>query len=94
MIALNEKTGKSVVSSPYILAINGAPMDAKIVKNTDSLLRANWVIKEVKDSKGNQIPAMRYSAVIRKASGGLSYYARAPRYDNELGTTGTCARIK
>ncbi len=94
VVAFEGENGKSVASSPLILALYGEPIAIKIDKNTDKVLRASWVIEDVEDAKGNQIPSMRYSGVIQKGSGSFSYYSRSPRYDNVLGTTGRCTRLK
>jgi hypothetical protein len=51
VIATEESTGKSVASSPLIMALYGAPIDVKITKNSASVLRATWMIKTSKMPK-------------------------------------------
>ena len=94
VFTLSDDGTSGVVSSGMIIHFNKKPMDIIIGKNTDKVLRARWAIRKIKTKKGAIVPSMRYSMVMQKTNGALSYYARSPQYDDSLGASGKCARLR
>ncbi|MGH1578968.1 hypothetical protein [Planktotalea sp.] len=91
---LNHAEMSVAVHNPMIMAIYRAPLQVRMGKNTDQVMRAWWKLKKIKTSKGTLIPELRYSATLLKKKGIVTYHLSAPIADNTLGATGKCKRTK
>ncbi|WP_238364371.1 hypothetical protein [Mesobacterium pallidum] len=92
-VGVDDDSGRAVAANAAALGFMGGPVPFKVNKNTDKVLKGEFLLDRIEDSLGQKAPAMRYGLVIQKASGTLSMNVRASGYQNAFYRDGKCARV-
>ena len=93
-VVLARETGADTVTivDPFIQAMEGGPIDKKIVDESDAKLSVSWVLNL--KSTGNDYVKVHYRLSIQKGSLKTSLTGRPMNYSNTFSAQGKCKRLK
>ena len=93
-VVLARETGADMVTivDPFIQAMEGGPIDKKIVDESDAKLSVSWVLNL--KSTGNDYVKVHYRLSIQKGSLKTSLTGRPMNYSNTFSAQGKCKRLK
>ena len=93
-VVLAREAGADTVTivDPFIQAMEGGPIDKKIVEESDAKLSVSWVLNL--KSTGNDQVKVHYRLSIQKGSLKASLAGRPLNYSNIFSAQGKCKRLK
>lgn len=91
VLQFDEASGQALASDPLILAVNGAPVVARVSENSKSKLVLTWQL--ILTNSIGQTTTMQYRAAFFKADDQIILRAMPGGYSNQFEARGRCRRI-
>ena len=93
VLAYEPGARSAIVADEVGLYFSGTAAMARITTQNSRVLRFNWKVEKVSDSRGNLVPAMVYRASLARRNGKLSVSAEPLGYSTRFSGRGRCAPV-
>lgn len=91
MAIIVQADGRVLVLDGIALAANdGAPFPARVTRNTDTRMVVRWVIEDIADSNGLEVPHFEYAATLDKQTGRVTVVATPENFAGRFSGKGSC----
>lgn len=83
--------GQVKVIDAVLINFRQSPATARVMRNTDKILRARWKVRDARDSAGQVVPDFGFSLRLNKQNNAIVIGAHPHGYAGSFSGRGTCS---